>query len=189
MSKTYFSRDSHELFLRSLYLVRVWESRAHALYPPLQEYEDLASELTEQLWLAFLRFDATKGASFATFAYWRLRGAVVDIVRRACREKERVVRGLSEERLSAAPALSGLTPQNPSEHSMRNQMVKKAMDFVERELEPFSLEVLYGTIFEGISLRGLARHHRCSYSRVRMTYVETLSALRDHLEIDLEPAP
>ena len=73
-----------ELILNHLPLVRHTISRLLAQLPPGTDVENLESAGTLGLVEAAGKFDAERGIKFETFAYRRIRGAVLDELRRNC---------------------------------------------------------------------------------------------------------
>lgn len=80
---------------------------------PALEYEDLLSQAVIGLIAAIERFDPSRGIKFETYAYHRIRGAVIDMLRqldwlpRAVRQKEaRLAQAFArlEERLKRPPS-------------------------------------------------------------------------------------
>jgi RNA polymerase sigma factor for flagellar operon FliA len=87
-TKTYsqVSQKSHrdELILKHLHLVRHTVSRLLAHLPPGMDLENLESAGTLGLVEAANKFDPNRGTRFDTFAHNRIRGAVLDELRRNC---------------------------------------------------------------------------------------------------------
>lgn len=73
-----------ELILRHLPLVRHTLSRLLAFLPSGLDVENLESAGTLGLVEAAGKFDPERGVKFETFAAWRIRGAVLDELRRNC---------------------------------------------------------------------------------------------------------
>ena len=111
----------HELILAHLPLVRHIIARLVAHLPPGVDVENLASAGTLGLVEAAGKFDPERGTKFETFAFARIRGAVLDELRRNCPlpqhllERVALVRKayqelpppVSRETLAAATGLSG----------------------------------------------------------------------------------
>lgn len=76
------SRD--DLIVANLSLVRHTLSRLLAQLPPGLDVDNLESAGTLGLVEAATRFDPTRGVKFETYAAWRIRGAILDELRRNC---------------------------------------------------------------------------------------------------------
>src|SRR5215475_1822808 len=73
-------------------LVELHLGYAHAIaadmlktLPPSVDRADLESAAAFGLFQAATAYDPSRGISFATFAYYRIRGAIYDDLRKACR--------------------------------------------------------------------------------------------------------
>lgn len=79
------SRDDgakEALFRDNLHLVNMIVGKLVMDLPPHADIDDLYSAGRIGLWDAVRRYDPAKGASFDTYARWRIRGAVMDELRR-----------------------------------------------------------------------------------------------------------
>jgi len=73
------TRDT--LIAEHMYLVEMVADKLKRQYTLLMSIEDLRAYGTQGLLEAAKRFDPTRGASFSTFAYYRVRGAIIDGMR------------------------------------------------------------------------------------------------------------
>jgi RNA polymerase sigma factor for flagellar operon FliA len=76
------SETKHRLVEANLPFVRAIAARVKEHLPREIEFDELVSYGTEGLLLAAERFDGRHGASFTTYAYYRVRGAILDGLRR-----------------------------------------------------------------------------------------------------------
>lgn len=76
--------DREALVADALPVVRHIARQIARELPPWVPFDDLASAGREGLVQAAHRFDATRGVPFVSFAWYRVRGAIFDHVRRAC---------------------------------------------------------------------------------------------------------
>jgi RNA polymerase sigma factor for flagellar operon FliA len=76
------ARKRERLVEEHLPFVRALASGLRGELPPSVEFEDLVAYGTQGLLEAAERYDGAHGTSFTTFAYYRVRGAMVDGLRR-----------------------------------------------------------------------------------------------------------
>ena len=118
-----FDKDSQakeELIHQCLPLVKSTAQRMYMYASPSHDIDDLASAGIMGLLDAIEKFDPTKGASFKTYAGYRIRGAILDEIRaldwvpRSVREKssglEAVYRRL-EQQMGEAPTEANLAEE------------------------------------------------------------------------------
>lgn len=97
-------KEDDQAILQHLPLVQHEVNRIRVALPPSVEVADLVSAGVVGLVQAFRRFDQSQGVAFSTFAVQRIRGAILDELRRAdwmsrsVREKAKLV-GLAIERI------------------------------------------------------------------------------------------
>jgi RNA polymerase sigma factor for flagellar operon FliA len=91
-------RRRDELILAHLPLVRHVIGKLTAHLPPGADVENLESAGTLGLVEAANHFDPDRGTQFKTFAYARIRGAVLDELRRNCPLPQRVLQQLAQVR-------------------------------------------------------------------------------------------
>jgi RNA polymerase sigma factor for flagellar operon FliA len=77
--------DRDELVRQGLPLVKAIAERLRRRYTLTASFDDLCAMGMTGLAIAVDRFDATRGASFVTFAYHKIRGAILDGLRRSDR--------------------------------------------------------------------------------------------------------
>ena len=81
----YNNKDSQtkgKLVEKYLPLIKHIASRININLPPYIEYEDLISYGIFGLMQAIDRYDITKGVKFETYAYTRIRGSIIDELRK-----------------------------------------------------------------------------------------------------------
>ncbi len=81
MYMAHLSSAQQVLVVESLNIVRHLAARARSTMPRSVLYEDLYSAGCLGLCEAALRFDPDRGIKFATFAYYRVSGAILDAIR------------------------------------------------------------------------------------------------------------
>jgi RNA polymerase sigma factor (sigma-70 family) len=91
--------------------VRSMACRVTALYPSCLHMEDVAGEGLLALVLALRRFDSRRGVRFSTYAWPRIRGAMVDLIRTESRRR----RFLQREEL----------PEQASENSVEENVLDR----------------------------------------------------------------
>ena len=162
-------RSRNEWVVRHLPLVR---SIVYGLRPrgATAEVDDLVSAGTVGLIEAVDRFDARRGVPFASFAYSRIRGAVVDELRRVS-EWSRIGAAAATEEVSLQAPIDGdrsLTfidvipdPQSPEPESAVHfgEVVDAISTLPSREREILGLYTAGHTVAE------IAAHEGCSESR------------------------
>jgi len=74
--------EEQELVTDHLALVHSIARKVKAQLPQFVDYEELVSNGQEGLIQAARRYDPERGVAFATFAYYRIRGAIFDSIRR-----------------------------------------------------------------------------------------------------------
>jgi RNA polymerase sigma factor for flagellar operon FliA len=111
--------EEHARYVQEgLPLARAVAKRIAATLPPHIPFDDLLAAGHEGLVHAASRYDPSRNARFTTFAYYHVRGAILDHVRQGCRDDpatrlrsnaERSVDALITERLDGAPP-----PESPA---------------------------------------------------------------------------
>lgn len=174
--------DRYELFWKHQWIVRVFLAKGFAKYPILRSYDGFESELTKELWGVALRFDDSKGVKFSTLAFWRMSGAIIDLAKVAYRQGLQLP-GRREDLSDRMNASMGdfEVGKDPYMNLVRKRFVQGALDFIQTQLGAFARDIVMGHLFEGTSLRGIARRNDCSYSSVRKIYLEALGKIRAHL--------
>jgi RNA polymerase sigma factor for flagellar operon FliA len=81
--------DPTQLTERHLGLVKSIALKLHGQLPPQVELDDLIGYGTQGMLEAAQRFDPSRGVTFATFAYYRVRGAMFDGLRRSGQMRRR----------------------------------------------------------------------------------------------------
>jgi RNA polymerase sigma factor for flagellar operon FliA len=87
-----------ELILEHLWLVRHILGRITAEIPPESDRENLESAGVLGLVEAAAKFDSGRGVKFVTFAYTRVRGAILDELRRNCPLPQQVLERITRVR-------------------------------------------------------------------------------------------
>lgn len=72
----------NELTMRSLYIVRTAAAQMRGIASGYAQEEDLVNQGVLALMDCMDRYDKTKGAKFETYAYMRVRGALIDFIRK-----------------------------------------------------------------------------------------------------------
>lgn len=163
------SPSPSEFVLRHLPLVRRMAQRSWRVGLDV-EVGDLVSAGTIGLMEAGGRYDKTRGIPFATFAHERIRGAILDEIRRQSPGWIWRSRGVSELSLDATVAtsegdvrLAELTadPSSPSPaaHVELNELLDAVGELPRREREMIALHV------EGYTVTEIAELHECSETR------------------------
>src|SRR6059036_1187734 len=135
-----------EILRRYLPLVRRVVQRLAARKPPHVEVDDLVSWGIVGLLDAIVKYDAKKEASFATYAQFRIRGAVLDHLRsldwvpRSVRQKASLIE-------KVAHGLEGTLGRPPTEEEIANDLGLSLDDYQELltrigEMTLFSIEDL-----------------------------------------------
>jgi RNA polymerase sigma factor (sigma-70 family) len=173
------SRD--DSVLANVGLVRSIAARLRRRVPQL-ETEDLVSAGMIGLIEAVDRFDDGRGVSFGTFAYPRIKGAILDEARRnAAAAKQSTEQTVSLDDLvsdaDGALSLAEVTadPTSP-EPAPRAELIElfAAFDALpEREREMLKLDAT------GYSVTEIATAHRCSVSRASQLLSQARLRLRD----------
>jgi RNA polymerase sigma factor (sigma-70 family) len=178
--------NRYQLFSEHQWIIRVFVVKARTHYPILEHYDELESELAKELWGVALRFDPSKGAKFSTFSYWRLGGAMIDLAKRVHRQRNQFDHRRKEWSDKVMVGVVGADADgDPYEVLFRQRMIQTAMNCIQNDLGSFARDVVTSHLVKGISLRGIARHHGCSYSRVRASYLEAVEQIRGCLGVAL----
>ena len=170
--------NRYQLFEEHQWIIRVFVAKGRSNFPVLNYYEGLESELAKELWRVALRFDPKRGAQFSTLAYWRLNGSLIDLARRTHRYQARLNYkhdGVEECSLDSSCQAREEDPYTRMRHG---KLLKESIEFIQTNLEDFARKVVMNHLFEERSLRWIARHHGCSYSRVRTVYLSALADIR-----------
>ncbi|MBR56861.1 MAG: hypothetical protein CMH54_02260 [Myxococcales bacterium] len=152
-------------------------------FPKLRQMPTLRSHLEEALWRTALRFDPSQGAQFATFAYHRLHGCVLDLVRKRCRSKEPFICNIGrqveyEPSQRPDPRSETICPEHKIDIERTVHRIRKILATV----EPLSQDIVIQHIAKGQSLRSIARDLELSYSEVRRRYQNALTVVRQKLD-------
>lgn len=173
--------DRDDSVLAHVPLVRSIASRLRRRAPQL-ETEDLVSAGMIGLIEAFDRFDDGRGVSFGSFAYPRIRGAILDEARRAAGSPtpEAVGAVSLEDRVTAdedAFRLVEVTPDpsapDPEPRAELAELLAAFDQLPTREREMLRLETT------GFSVTEIATAHRCSVSRASQLLSQARVRLRD----------
>ena len=170
--------------LRYLPLVRtiVYRLRSRA---SVLEVDDLVSAGTIGLIEAAERFDSRRGVSFATFAYARIRGAVVDEIRRLPQPTRQNVDEagdvslqapiVGEQSLTLIDVIRDPLAPEPAVGAEFGEVVDAIGDLPPREREVLGLHTAGHTIAE------IAARLRCSESRASQILVRARCRLEERI--------
>lgn len=137
-----------------------------ARYAPDEYWRlELISEGLCALLEAYDRFDRTRGVGFAAYASFRVRGAMLDLLRREMRHADRVVE--LEHALSAAV--------EPEETDYRLELVRAALD----RLDQRDRRIIEAILLEGLTQREVAAELGVSPPRINQLYHRALKRLRE----------
>jgi RNA polymerase sigma factor for flagellar operon FliA len=107
----------------NLQYVRALAAQIKQGLPPEIEFEELVSLGTQGLCEAAQRFDPAAGASFATFSYYRIRGAIYDGLRRmGWLPRAEYARIRAESRANALLQAAGATPPTGKKQSLEDEL-------------------------------------------------------------------
>ena len=106
-----------KLIIDNLDFVRHILGRLVAQFPAGVDEENLMSAGTLGLIEAANSFDASRGVAFTTFAYRRVRGAIIDELRRNCPLPQRVLENLSLVRAATLVLPTPATIEAVAEHT------------------------------------------------------------------------
>ena len=177
-------RSRDERVLRYLPLVRsiVYRLRSRA---SVLEVDDLVSAGTIGLIEAAERFDSRRGVSFATFAYARIRGAVVDEIRRLPQPTRQNVDEagdvslqapiVGEQSLTLIDVIRDPLAREPAVGAEFGEVVDAIGDLPPREREVLGLHTAGHTIAE------IAARLRCSESRASQILVRARCRLEERI--------
>lgn len=107
---------------------------------PALEYEDLLSQAVVGLIAAVDRFDPTRGIKFETYAYHRIRGAVMDMLRELD-WLPRSVRQRESEMAAAYERLEAKLGRPPTDEELASEM-----DIAVEQLDELAREVAFQTV-------------------------------------------
>ncbi len=173
--------DPKALTEAHLPLVRHCMKRARYRYPDMPADTTLQGVAREALWRAALRSDPSHGASFKTYAYYRVMGSLLDARRRQYRSRDTLAaaqaRKLSDDALLYVKANANMAPP-PDEHADKRRKVRTLLDAADRVLGTFTLDVVKRHVLEGESLRALAQSLNVSYRAVLRRYKQGLARIR-----------
>lgn len=108
------STNRNDVIERSLPLVKSIAARLRQAHGLSASFDDLYALGVDGLLQAADRFDPTRGVAFTTFAYYRIRGAILDSLRR---DPERVRLAASRPAIPVAHAAFDVQPANDNAHS------------------------------------------------------------------------
>ena len=131
--------------------------------------EELSAAATLGLVDAASRFDPDRGATFATFAHYRISGEVIDHLRRTSASSEMVRESLDDE---------PFTSPGPEERALAAEDAKRLRQAL-RELPAQERELLRAHYVDGASLTDIAQRQGLSKSWVSRLHARALKALRD----------
>jgi RNA polymerase sigma factor for flagellar operon FliA len=141
--------------LRNLAFVRRVASMLRRRLPSHLEFDDLVSAGTIGMIEALDRYDAERGVAFSTFAYARIRGAMLDEARRLRTDPLGAGKGRGTAGEDAAEAL---TP-GPGRHAELAELLREVLELPPRERKAVALRA------QGYSLAEIASLHGCSETR------------------------
>ena len=142
----------------------------------------------EALWRAVLRYDAERGASFRTYAYYRVMGSIRDARRRPFRSRDAldVFTGqrVAEEVLAYSAGTNGLEG-SPEERADQLARVRTLLRRARGRIDSTTRAIVLGHVVEGHTLRSLATQMDMGYRTVLKRYRKAVEALRE-VALDLE---
>jgi RNA polymerase sigma factor (sigma-70 family) len=175
------SFDPKILTVTYLPLVRHCMRRARNRFPDMPADTTLQGIATEALWRAALRYDPSRGASFKTYAYYRVMGSLLDARRRQYRSRDTLcaaqAKKVSDDALLYTKAGTKMAPP-PDVHADRRRRVRTVLDLADRVLGTLTMDLVKGHVLEGRSLNALARTWKTSYRTVLRRYKQGLARLR-----------
>jgi RNA polymerase sigma factor (sigma-70 family) len=178
-------QNANRVFMNHYDLVNKWLRYAKRRYPPLRHDPDLEAMICEVLWRAAIDYNKEKGAAFPTFAHYRVRGSLIDLVRKRCRARDSLDQPnafkADPERLSSVPSCSDQR-DNPERCADLNRRVCTVLVEARRRLDRVSRTILLQHCVEQKSLRSIAREMDYSYHQVRSRYQSALHILREALK-------
>jgi RNA polymerase sigma factor for flagellar operon FliA len=154
--------------------------------PAREEHlDDLLSFGDGGLFEAAQRFDPARGVKFATFATYRIRGAMVDGLRALGRyprpNHKHPVYVTSIEAVSADVSKLADDQPDPEESAIQHQLLRGLREAV-AALEEVERQLIVGYFFEGMTLEDLGREiGGLSKSWTCRLLGRTLSRLRDRM--------
>ena len=173
--------NPEQLAINHLPLVNHCLKRARSRFPDLPNDTTLQGIAREALWKAALRYEPNHGASFKTYAYYRVMGSLLDARRRQYRSRDTLAaaqaRKLSDDALLHVKANANMAPP-PDDHADKRRKVRGILDAADRVLGTFTLDVVKRHVLEGQSLRALAQSLNVSYRSVLRRYKQGLARLR-----------
>jgi RNA polymerase sigma factor FliA len=141
--------------VRHLSLVRRVARTLRRRVPDL-ELEDLVSAGTIGLIEAVDRYEAGRGVAFSTFAYLRIRGAMLDEARR---ERRHVSAAVGTQAIDTLPLLANPLALAPGKHAELNELLRELGELPPRER---GMLVLHA---QGYSVSEIAALDGCSDAR------------------------
>lgn len=159
--------DHSALILEHQGLVRALAWRISRMLPPGVEIDDLVGYGMVGLAKAASSFDPEKGQHFTTYAFYRVRGEILDNLRRMSwfdaaqfegRVYEQAASASDDESGSAGEAAEGpraaISPQAGAIHIEMRSRLRGALDGLPGE----ALELLRFVYYDGLSLAGAAKN-------------------------------
>jgi RNA polymerase sigma factor for flagellar operon FliA len=167
------------------------------------DVEDLIAFGFSGLLEAEQRYDPSRGVRFQTFAYYRVRGAMLDGVRKMANLPRRAHQRLKAEAeraptaaptlldkaftrmsaslTSASPVQSSFAEESPESALLRNESIERLLGALSR-LSARERALIRGRYFEGRPLEELAADLGVSKSWASRIHTQALSALRAALD-------
>jgi len=140
------------------------------LKPPFAVRDELISVGYEALVRASRRYDSSKKATFATFAFWPVRGAMLDCLAEQARWSARRASIFDEE--------EPLDTASPEVH--QRTLTAQVLAAVE-ELPPRSRELIKGHYLQGNTLATVGKRHGLSKTRTTVHLARAIQQLRENL--------
>ena len=188
------------------------EKMVHGLAHRLRRELSLSGDLDDLIAFGFggllearHRFDPARGVQFQTFAYHRVRGAMLDGVRKMSQLPRRAHERIETSRrgtptaaptdldkaftrmsvgLSTATVLQGcFGEQSPEAVLLKNESIARLLQALPK-LSPRQRVLVRGFYFEGRSIDSMARELGISKSWASRLHTNALQALRKALEAD-----
>ena len=188
--------DEKDLIKRYLPLVRSIVDRIKLSVPAHIDADDLYSVGITGLIAAVRKFDPEQGATFAGYAAMRIRGAILDELRRSewCPRPrlarvhspmiEPVVKPDPKSNDSGSVSLHDLLrdDQSTAESSLEKAELLQLLTQRIAELPDVPKKILAMYYFENMTLANIASIFGLTESRICQIHAQTILSLRDHLQ-------
>jgi RNA polymerase sigma factor for flagellar operon FliA len=179
------------LIERHITLARNLARRVRLVDTPLADADDLASAAFLGLIDAVDRFEPGRGVPFEAYASFRIRGAIIDEVRRT----DERGRSAAASMVPAAISLDGLvedewrqflaTPDDGVDQKFENEDLRGRVEGALRDLPPRQREVLARYYADALTLRQAGQRMGISEARACQLHGRAITNLRRALSVRL----